>query len=380
MTRFEECFAYSLSEKLIVFQSESASLHFLDELSAWLFLSLDAGLSETDLKKELCESQLNPILLDQAFEKIDVLLSPEKIDTSYQQEYETLIATPVLAPDKLTAIVSLSLLGKTFHLYSDCQQFESYLLTLSLAKLPICEIGADYHVVISTINNSYQLSCNNVPIYTIDKFEYIMPILMDHLQILAYQSSDYLLAVHSAMLEVNGKGLMLPGQSGSGKSTLAVSLLSHGYHCYSDEIAVISADDNQLMPIPLPAAIKSGSWRVIKQSFPNINLLPVWARSDGRHSKYIDLPHNYHPLPNTPLACIIFPHYEANFSGCKLIEIDPVSVLEQLTLAGYQIKNNLTQEKVEQILQWISSIPAYHLHYANLDDAHQYINELMAFL
>ena len=375
---FGEYNAYFLDEILIVFNSKNNFLHLLDELSAWLFLSLDAGLSEETLKCELIENQIDVKLLKSTFEKIDNLLHTRHQNAVYQHEYDFLITSPSVAPTISSPIISMVLLDKKFQVYSNCKRFMTYLKTLSLVSDLSFKESTDYHVEVLILEGRYQLSCNGLYVKDIAKFKNIMPTLMDPLQVLAYQSSDYLLSVNSAMLEINGKGLMLPGLSGSGKSTLAVSLLSQGYQCYSDEVAVISVVDDQLMPLPLPAAIKSGSWDVIQNSFPNIESLIVWARADGRRSKYIDLPHSYYNLPNIPINCIVFPHYQADAKSCELLPINSISALEELTKAGYQIKDSLTKEKVEQILHWIANISAYHLTYSNLNDAHQVINKLMS--
>jgi len=97
LTHFKKYSAYSLDEKLIVFHLESASLYLLDELSAWLFLSLDAGFSSADLKHELIDNQIDAELLEGTFETIDNLLHPPFKNTIYQHEYEALINAPSIA-------------------------------------------------------------------------------------------------------------------------------------------------------------------------------------------------------------------------------------------------------------------------------------------
>lgn len=377
LSQFKKHRAYSLNDKLIILNLENSTLHVLGELSSWLFLSLDAGLSKAELKNELVENLIDTNLLDSAFKQIDGLLNPIINTSTYQQEYAELIDSISCPPSNIESLLSISILGKHFKIYTSCPDFISYLKTLYLNDATLDKQAADYHVLITPIGTTYQLTCNGVFVARIDKYAYIMPILMDHIQILAYQASDYLLTVHSAMLEKKGKGLMLPGQSGSGKSTLAVSLLAKGYRCYSDEVAVVSSQSSKLMPLPLPAAIKSGSWEVVQQDFPTIDSLVVWERADGRRSKYIDLPHTYHNLSETSVGCIIFPHYQADLASCELVSLDSISALQQLTLAGYQIKDNLTPQKVEQLLNWISTVSAYQLSYSNLDEAHKIVEQLM---
>ncbi len=380
LASFKEHYVYALDEILIVFHSKSISLHLLDELSSWLFLSLDAGLSKAELKNELIENNIDSELLEIAFERIEEILKPPPVHTSYKQEYTDIIASLASSPSNLSPLVCITLLGKKFQVYSACPHFKNYLQSVFINNLGDSswhDDNTDYHINVKPVEDAYQLICNGTEVSKIEKYNFIMPRLMDHMQILAYQSIDYLFAVHSAMLTYKGRGVMLPGSSGSGKSTLAVSLLAKGFQCLSDEIAVIAGNDNKLMPLPLPAAIKSGSWEVIQSDFPDIDELPTWERNDGRRSKYIALPYSDNNLPETTVKCIVFPHYQASIKETELVSMDSISALKQLTSAGYQIRDGLTKEKVEQILGWISITPAYHLSYSNLNDAHDVIEKLM---
>jgi len=62
--------------------------------------------------------------------------------------------------------------------------------------------------------------------------------------------------IHSAVVEKNGKGLILPGTPGSGKSTLCAALVCCGWRLLSDEMALISLETNQIQPFPRPIALK----------------------------------------------------------------------------------------------------------------------------
>ncbi len=380
LTSFKEYNVYSLDEVLVLFHLKDMSLHVLDELSSWLILSLDAGLSHAELKQELIENNIDTKELDTAFSKIDNLLKPNLASPSYRQEYDEIITSSTSCPSTLPCLISITLLGKSFEVRSPCLDLQQYFQSISFDsrfKPEALSKSPDYQIVIEQTRNSYTLICNGVQVTKTERYEHIMPILMDHMQILAYQSVDYLLAVHSAMLTYKGRGLMLPGSSGSGKSTLAISLLAKGFECLSDEVSLISARDNKLMPLPLPVAIKSGSWNVIRDDFPNIDELPIWERKDGRRSKYIHLPHSEEGHSDSIVKCIIFPHYQADQYEAELLSIDSISALKYLTDAGYQIRDGLTTEKVEQILLWISGIPVYELSYNSLDQAHRIIDQLM---
>ena len=72
------------------------------------------------------------------------------------------------------------------------------------------------------------------------------------------------LILHAAVLERNGRALVMPAPSGSGKSTLCAALLLHGWRLLSDELALISMRNGGLVPMPRPVSLKNASIGVIR--------------------------------------------------------------------------------------------------------------------
>ena len=77
------------------------------------------------------------------------------------------------------------------------------------------------------------------------------------------------LILHSAVVEKNGKAVILPGESGSGKSTLAAALVANGWRLLSDEFALIRLSDGSAMPYPRPISLKNESIARMKTLFPD---------------------------------------------------------------------------------------------------------------
>lgn len=372
---------FKLDNSWIVLKRTSSSLHVLSALDMWILYALDENLSQQEIVTALEKEGAERSVIDQQYAYIQKLLADgENNASTYEQEYAFL---PQSAPSTscIKTQCSFDFLGKRISIISDEEPFFQDCIIL-FANQPrfshfIQRVDINFQFSLTRTTNHYQLYCNDHLLFHIAEYCLIMPILMDSIQIISYQFSDYLLGVHSAMLVKNNCGLMLPGLSGSGKSTLCASLLKQEYTCYSDELALLSLSTSKLMPMPLPMAIKSGSWDIMAVDFPEIDKLPIWERADGRCSKYIELPHAIDDLSEVQVKCIIFPHYHADQAQCELTPLDSVSALKGLTMVGYQIKQNLTIEKVEQLLTWIAGIDAYELHYANLDDAHRLIDSLM---
>jgi HprK-related kinase A len=71
-------------------------------------------------------------------------------------------------------------------------------------------------------------------------------------------------AVHAAVLERNGRTMILSGQSGAGKSTLCAALALSGWRLFSDEFALIDPDTGRLTPLPRPISLKNASIDIIR--------------------------------------------------------------------------------------------------------------------
>ena len=79
--------------------------------------------------------------------------------------------------------------------------------------------------------------------------------------------NQYLL-LHSAVVDWQGKGLLLSGQPGAGKSTLTAGLLMRGWRLLSDELAVIDPDAGSLHALPRPVGLKRESIDIVRNLWP----------------------------------------------------------------------------------------------------------------
>lgn len=84
------------------------------------------------------------------------------------------------------------------------------------------------------------------------------------------------LILHSAVVEKDGRALLLPARPGSGKSTLTAALLHRGFRLLSDEHVLIRPEDGRLVPIPRPIALKNESISIIRELGPDLVLGPTF--------------------------------------------------------------------------------------------------------
>jgi HprK-related kinase A len=83
-----------------------------------------------------------------------------------------------------------------------------------------------------------------------------------------YTVCNQFLTLHSAVLEKNGRALILPAPSGSGKSTLCAALAFRGWRLLSDELGLVDPSSGLLWPNPRPISLKNRSIEVIRAYAP----------------------------------------------------------------------------------------------------------------
>lgn len=97
-----------------------------------------------------------------------------------------------------------------------------------------------------------------------------LPLLEWGLNWCVYGLCNQFLIFHAAVLERNGRALVLPAPSGSGKSTLCAALLFSGWRLLSDELTLVAPDDGRVVPHPRPVSLKNASIDVIRKFAPQV--------------------------------------------------------------------------------------------------------------
>ncbi|OOG21788.1 HprK-related kinase A [Thioalkalivibrio denitrificans] len=88
------------------------------------------------------------------------------------------------------------------------------------------------------------------------------------------QRGHRFLMVHSAVVERDGRALILPGAPGSGKSTLCAALSLSGWRLLSDEFALVELDTGRITPLPRPVSLKNAAIGIIRDRYPGAVLGP----------------------------------------------------------------------------------------------------------
>jgi HprK-related kinase A len=129
---------------------------------------------------------------------------------------------------------------------------------------------------------------------------------------IATRAHQYLM-LHAAVLERDGRALLLPAVPGSGKSTLAAALTLHGWRLLSDEFGLVDPTTLQVLPLPRAIPLKNESIAVIKDFAADAELGPVFHRTRKGDVSHLRPPNDSLRRQQEPArpTWIVFPRYRA---------------------------------------------------------------------
>jgi HprK-related kinase A len=84
-----------------------------------------------------------------------------------------------------------------------------------------------------------------------------------------------LLTIHSAVLERDGRVLIMPAPPGSGKSTLCAALVLNGWRLLSDEMTLLDTKTGLVVPAVRPVSLKNKSIEIIRRLAPAQEFGPI---------------------------------------------------------------------------------------------------------
>jgi hypothetical protein len=195
--------------------------------------------------------------------------------------------------------------------------------------------------------------------------------------IIAYESSDCLVAIHAAAVCNGEKGVLLPGTSGSGKSTLTAALTGAGFTYLTDELTLLMPETRHIRPAPVSLCLKRGSWPFLTATYNFLETLPI-HRQEDKEIRYLSPPENVLRRQETySIECMIFPKY-VRAAPTSLRRLGTAEALYRVAEAGYAIPGHLDKDRVEDLIDWIARLDCYELQMGDLGEAVDKIKELLA--
>jgi HprK-related kinase A len=183
------------------------------------------------------------------------------------------------------------------------------------------------------------------------------------------QYLHHLLLLHAAVVERDGRALVLPALPGSGKSTLCAALATSGWRLLSDEFGAFDLEAGVFRAMLKPVALKNRSIDVIRAHAPDAVLGPVFAKTrkgDVAHlapsRDAVDRRHD--PVPP---GAIVLPRW---VDGAEL-QLRPLSTEATFRSLAFNAFNYQTigAAAFNAVVSLTRVVPAWQLAYGRLDDA-----------
>ena len=361
-------------EKSLLLLAGQQEVVMLSSLATIILITNENSNSIDDNLTHLSEELSLPFTaLKQEYETLNNLLSSKSCGSKYVDgQYPELEKAPDIGLSlcsSLNCCVEIS--GSYFHIELEDKELHNVVSEL-LAPIVTRKDQPDFIIQVRKINNSYRIESNGLVVSDSLAFDEVMPELIDRLQILCYQMTDYFCCFHGAAVEQHQSVYLFPGASGRGKSTLCCALHKGKNGVYSDEYIVLNRE-HQLLEIYLPLAIKKGSWQHLASAHTELNKAREWRRIDSRQIKYVwptrvDLKSGR--LPDYKKH-FIFPNYtkEHTAEEATVKQLSVIETVQKLTLGGYQLRNDLTEQSLGLLIDYIDAATRIELSYSNTEQA-----------
>lgn len=184
------------------------------------------------------------------------------------------------------------------------------------------------------------------------------------------------LIIHAAVVERDGRAIVMPGYTGSGKSTLTAALISKGWRLLSDEIAIIDLNDGSLLPYPRAISLKNNAIDLIIDRCPDLTVSRRYEGTLKGTLAFVKAPLSsvqYSDRPARP-SIVLAPRYEAGSqSVCRRIENSEAFMLLVKQSPNYK---TLSARGFHALSDFVESSVHYRMRYSDLDEAIETVEQL----
>ncbi len=232
---------------------------------------------------------------------------------------------------------------------------------------------SDFHVSVKAHRHGFK----RVAQFSVDGFEPFTPLAYDEAFALLEWGMNWCvtghahtwLTLHSAVLEKNGRAVLLPAPPGSGKSTLCAMLMLNGWRLLSDEMALLDPMSGLITPSPRPVSLKNQSIALIRQMAPDAVMGPVAHDTmKGRvaHLKASDISLE-RADQCVPPAWVVFPKYA---SGASLTATERAKSTSLLDLASNSFNHHIHgRAGFELLVRVVDRSDCFDLRYSQTGEA-----------
>lgn len=177
----------------------------------------------------------------------------------------------------------------------------------------------------------------------------------------------HFLLLHAAVVERDGRAMLLTGHSGSGKSTLAALLGERGWRFMGDEFALLSPEDGRLHPFPRAVSLKNESIYIFEEKAPE-RLGPLLTGTSKGRIRHLrpDAEAIARMAESAEPALILFPRFGRDFPAA----VRPVGAAEAFVRLTQASTNYVTLgERGFAALARLTRLPARAFDFSSGDEA-----------
>lgn len=178
------------------------------------------------------------------------------------------------------------------------------------------------------------------------------------------------LAIHAAVLERNGKALIMPAPPGSGKSTLCAALMLEGWRLLSDEMCLVDLDNGDIVPFVRPISLKNQSLNLIQQWYPSAQVRQITTgTTKGTVGFLLPTAFSWQAYEQVAKpAWVVFPQYNASVVELQLSSLSKADAFMHLANNAFNYAV-LAEQGFYSLGQLIHNVKAYRLEYSDIDQA-----------
>ncbi|AFL76095.1 HprK-related kinase A [Thiocystis violascens] len=188
--------------------------------------------------------------------------------------------------------------------------------------------------------------------------------------------SHHLLMLHSAVVERNGRAIILPAWPGHGKSTLCTALIHSGWRLLSDEFGLVRPEDGALLPLPRLIPLKNQSIEVIRSFAPAAHIGPSFYGTRKGTIAHVRPPtESVERMDETARpGWFVFPRWVADAP----LRLEPMLKSEAFLMVATNAFNYevLGQTAFELVARMVDDCDCYSLIYSDLPEAIAALDEL----
>ena len=177
------------------------------------------------------------------------------------------------------------------------------------------------------------------------------------------------LALHGAVVERNGRALVLLGASGAGKSTLCAALIIGGWRLLSDELTLITPGSCSVVPLPRPISLKNDAIDLVRALAPRVVLGSTAVTARKGRMAYLRPPRESIHRMDEP-ACLsrfVFIRYEPG-AAISWQRLSPAAALARIARQSfnYGVRGRWGFEDLARL---VDRCPSAALTYGDVRDA-----------